>query len=68
VRGRRSAYRVWWGNLRARDLLKYIGVDGDNIKMDLQKVVWVGVDWFGLSQHRGWWRSHVNVVMKYWVP
>jgi len=32
--------RVWWGNQRERDHLEDPGVDGDNIKMDLQEVGW----------------------------
>jgi hypothetical protein len=32
---------VWWVNLRERDHLEYVGVDGSiNIKMDLHKVGW----------------------------
>jgi hypothetical protein len=26
----------------------------DNIKMDLQEVRWVGVEWIGLAQNRDW--------------
>jgi len=36
----------WWGNLRERDHLVSLGVDGDNIKMDLQEVglgAWSGL-------------------------
>ena len=35
-----GAYRVLEGNLRERDHLEYLGVWEDNIKMDLQEVVW----------------------------
>ena len=34
----------WWGNLRERDSLEHSGVDGDNIKMDLQEVECGGMD------------------------
>jgi len=39
----------WWGNLRERDHLESLGVDADNIKMDLQEVglgAWNGLVWF----------------------
>jgi len=39
---------VWWGNLRERDHLERVGVDGDNIKTDLQEVglgAWNGLVW-----------------------
>jgi hypothetical protein len=35
----------------------------DNIKMDLGEVGWDGVDWIGLAQDRGKWRTVVNAVM-----
>jgi hypothetical protein len=35
----------------------------EDIKMDLQKVGCVGVDWIGLAQGRDWWREIVNAVM-----
>jgi hypothetical protein len=38
------------------------GVDGDNIKMDLQEVGW-GVDWIELVQGRDRWLALVNAVM-----
>jgi hypothetical protein len=35
----------------------------DNIKMDLQKVGWGGMDWIDLAQDRARWRALVNAVM-----
>jgi hypothetical protein len=35
----------------------------DNIKMDLQEVGYVGIDWIGLAQDRNSWRALVNAVM-----
>jgi hypothetical protein len=35
----------WWGDLRERDHLKILGIDGDNIKMDLQDMGWGHRDW-----------------------
>jgi len=34
----------------------------DNIKMNIQEVGWVGVDWLELTQDRYRWRALVNVV------
>jgi hypothetical protein len=35
----------------------------DNIRMDLQEVGCVGMDWTGLAQGRGRWQAIVNAVM-----
>jgi hypothetical protein len=35
----------------------------DNIRMDLQGVGCVGMDWIGLAQGRDSWRARVNAVM-----
>jgi hypothetical protein len=40
----------------------------DNIKMDLLKIGWGGVDWIGLVQDRDKWRALVNAVMNLRVP
>jgi hypothetical protein len=36
---------------------------GDNIRMDLRKIEWEGVDWMHLAQDREQWRTLVNTVM-----
>jgi hypothetical protein len=41
---------------------------GDNIKMDLKKVGWDGIDWNHLVQDRNQWRALVNTVMNLRVP
>jgi hypothetical protein len=35
----------------------------DNIKIDLLKIGWGGVDWIGLAQDRDKWRALVNAIM-----
>jgi hypothetical protein len=40
----------------------------DNIKMDLGKVGWDGVDWIDLAQDRDRWRACVNAVLNLRVP
>jgi transposase len=39
----------------------------NNIKMDLRKVGWDGMDWIDLVQDAGQWRALLNMVMNLWV-
>jgi hypothetical protein len=40
----------------------------DNIRMDVREVIWGGVDWKHLTQHRDQWQVLVSTVMNLWVP
>jgi hypothetical protein len=39
-----------------------------NIRMDLRKILCVGVDWTHLAQDRIQWQALVKTVMNPWVP
>jgi hypothetical protein len=44
--GRGDFYTGFWrGKLKERDNLKGLGLNGNNIKMDLKETVWEGVEW-----------------------
>jgi hypothetical protein len=61
----RSAYGFWWEDLRERDYLEDLGLDGRVIlKMGLQEVSWGGMELVVLPQDRGRWRAVDNAVMK----
>jgi len=40
----------------------------ENIKMDIQKLGWAGMDWIDQAQDRNIWQVLVNVVVDLWVP
>jgi len=40
----------------------------DNIKMDLQEVECVDMDWIEQAQDRDGWRELMNAVINIWVP
>jgi hypothetical protein len=58
----------WWGNLRERDHLEVLGVDGRIIlKLFLNK--WDGgIDWIYLVHDRDRWWSVVNAVINLRFP
>ena len=39
----------------------------DNIKMDLEEVKWVGMDWIDLAQDRDRWLVLIHAVINRWV-
>jgi hypothetical protein len=40
----------------------------DNIKMNLRKIGWDGVNWIDMAQDRYQWRDFVNTVLNIQVP
>ena len=55
-------------NLRERDHLEDIGVDGRFVLKRICKLWVVGLDWNGLAQDRDRWQALVNAVMDPLVP
>jgi hypothetical protein len=41
---------------------------GDNIKMDLRKMIWDTIDWIYVAENRDQWRALVNTALKLRVP
>ena len=54
------ARRETWGNVRKRDYLQDLGVDGRIVL----KYVFKGMRWIDLAQDRDMWLTFVNTVMK----
>jgi hypothetical protein len=66
---KRNAYRLLVGKPEERRPLerprrRWV----DNIRMDLEEVVWGDVDWIGLAQDRNRWIAVVNSVLNLRVP
>jgi hypothetical protein len=61
--------KFWLESLKKkRPLRRYRHSWEDNIKIDLRKIGWEGVDWIHLAQNRDQWWALVNTVMNLWVP
>jgi hypothetical protein len=54
---------LWLGDLMERDHLEDLGVDGDNIKMNLQEMQWRGMNWVNLAQERDRCEALLNAVI-----
>ena len=66
---RRGVYRVLVGEPEGKRLLgRPRGRWENNIKMNLQKMRCVGMDWIEVVQDRDSWRALVNAVMNVRVP
>jgi len=55
------------GDLSEKGHLEDPGVDGDNIKMELEEVGLGNMDWIDLAQDSDRWRALVNAVMNFRV-
>jgi len=65
----RRVYRVLVGKPEGKRLLERpTGKWVDNIRMDLQEVGCGYMDWIGLAQDRGRWRTLLSAVMNIRVP
>jgi hypothetical protein len=40
----------------------------ENIKIDLRKIGWDGVDWIDMAQDMDQWRALVNTVLNLLIP
>jgi hypothetical protein len=69
IRRMRNAYSISSGEPEVKRLFERPRRRWENnIRMDLTKIEWEGVDWIHLAQDRGQWRALVNTVMKLRVP
>jgi hypothetical protein len=66
---KRNAYRILVGKPEGtRPLGRPRRRWADNIKMDLRKIGWAGLDWIDMAQDRDKWRALVNTVSNLRVP
>ena len=57
----------WWGNIRERDHLKYVGIDGSLFLISILREWdrW-GLEWIDLAQDRNRWLDSLIHVMNPW--
>ncbi|PNF20544.1 hypothetical protein B7P43_G05241, partial [Cryptotermes secundus] len=53
----------WAGNEACIQLRRHRGRGMDNIKTNLRRTEWGGMDWTDLAQDRDQWRALVNMIM-----
>ena len=54
---------IWWRDLRKRDHLQYLGVDGRILKKIFKKWNVGGMDWIDLTRDSDRWRAVLNATM-----
>jgi hypothetical protein len=64
----RSLYNILVRKPKGRDHAEDMRTWEDNIKMDLRKMGWEGVEWMHLAQNTDQWRALVKTVINFWVP
>jgi hypothetical protein len=66
---KKNAYKTLVGNPKEkRPLGRLSRRCEDNIKKDLRKIGWGGLDWIYLTQHGDHWRAFLDTVMNIQVP
>jgi hypothetical protein len=63
----RDAYKKLVGKPEGKRSLGRPRSRWENIKMDLRKIEFEGVDWIHLALYRDRWWALVNTVMNLWV-
>jgi hypothetical protein len=59
----------WWGELRKRDHLEDVEVDGRIVlRWIFTRSGRYGTDWIDLAHDRNRWQALVNVVRRLWFP
>ena len=56
--------KLWWGNLKERDDLEDLGING---RIMLEEM-WEGVDWIYVAVYRDKYQALVNTVWSLQVP
>jgi hypothetical protein len=64
----RNAYQILVGKPKGKRPLRRPGHRCENIRTNLQKIEWEGVDWIHLAQERVQWQGLVTMVINLLVP
>jgi hypothetical protein len=60
--------KFWSEKLKGRNHSDDLGMNKENIIMDLREIGWEGVDWIRLDQDRNQWQPLVNMIVNLQVP